>query len=156
MDSEYKEGSEYVLSQFIKEGSYGEVHSAQDVNTGFKFAVKKVTYCHLSFFPPPGFKVYYDCSLLCSILLSQIPLKRFSSEEVGAWSALRSPRVVELFGVVREGPNVVLFMDHKSGKQASLLPFRHTHTHTHTHTHSTFCQYSLLLWRLRVRLEIVG
>lgn len=43
MDSEYKEGREYVLSQFIKEGSYGEVHSAQDVNTGFKFAVKKVT-----------------------------------------------------------------------------------------------------------------
>lgn len=43
VDSEYKEGREYVLSQFIKEGSYGEVHSAQDVNTGFKFAVKKVT-----------------------------------------------------------------------------------------------------------------
>lgn len=43
VDSEYKEGREYVLSEFIKEGSYGEVHSAQDVNTGFKFAVKKVT-----------------------------------------------------------------------------------------------------------------
>lgn len=42
VDSEYKEGREYVLSQFIKEGSYGEVHSAQDLNTGFKFAVKKV------------------------------------------------------------------------------------------------------------------
>lgn len=45
MDSEYKEGSEYVLSEFVKEGSYGEVHSAQDVNTGFKFAVKKVKQC---------------------------------------------------------------------------------------------------------------
>lgn len=43
VDSEYKEGREFVLSEFIKEGSYGEVHSAQDVNTGFKFAVKKVT-----------------------------------------------------------------------------------------------------------------
>lgn len=53
----------------------------------------------------------------------QIALKRFSSEEVGAWSALRSPRVVELFGVVREGPNVLLFMDHKSGKH--LFPFTH-------------------------------
>lgn len=42
VDSEYKEGREYVLTQFIKGGSYGEVHSAQDVNTGFKFAVKKV------------------------------------------------------------------------------------------------------------------
>lgn len=49
---------------------------------------------------------------------SQIALKRFSSEEVGAWSALRSPRVVELFGVVREGPNVLLIMDHKYGEQA--------------------------------------
>lgn len=91
VDSEYKEGREYVLSHFIKEGSYGEVHSAKDVNTGFKFAVKKIA------------------------------LKRFSSEEVGAWSALRSPRVVELFGVVREGPNVFLFMDQKSGSLGQLL-----------------------------------
>ncbi|KAF3699963.1 Mitogen-activated protein kinase kinase kinase 14 [Channa argus] len=91
VDSEYREGREYVLSKFIKEGSYGEVHSAQDVNTGFKFAVKKMA------------------------------LKRFMSEEVGAWSALKSPRVVELFGVVREGPNVVLFMDHKSGSLGQLI-----------------------------------
>ncbi|XP_031717986.1 mitogen-activated protein kinase kinase kinase 14 [Anarrhichthys ocellatus] len=94
VDSEYKEGGEYILTQFIKEGSYGEVHSAQDVNTGFKFAVKKIA------------------------------LKRFSSEEVGAWSALRSPRVVELFGVVREGPNVVLIMDHKSGSLGQLIAER--------------------------------
>ncbi|KAF7661665.1 hypothetical protein LDENG_00256400 [Lucifuga dentata] len=94
VDSEYKEGSEYVLSKFIKEGSYGEVHSAQDVNTGFRFAVKK------------------------------IPLKRFSSEEVGAWSALRSPRVVKLFGVVREGPNVFLLMERKSGSLAQLIADR--------------------------------
>ncbi|XP_070836775.1 mitogen-activated protein kinase kinase kinase 14 [Chaetodon trifascialis] len=91
VDSEYKEGREYILSEFVKEGSYGEVHSAQDVNTGFKFAVKKIA------------------------------LKRFSSEEVGAWSALRSPRVVELFGVVREGPNVVLLMDLKSGSLGQLI-----------------------------------
>ncbi|KAK9534693.1 hypothetical protein VZT92_007123 [Zoarces viviparus] len=94
VDSEYKEGGEYVLTQFIKEGSYGEVHSAQDVNTGFKFAVKKIA------------------------------LQRFSSEEVGAWSALRSPRVVELFGVVREGPNVVLIMDQKSGSLGQLIAER--------------------------------
>ncbi|XP_071327073.1 mitogen-activated protein kinase kinase kinase 14 isoform X2 [Trachinotus anak] len=91
VDSEYREGREFVLSEFIKEGSYGEVHSARDVNTGFRFAVKKIA------------------------------LKRFSSEEVGAWSALRSPRVVELFGVVREGPNVFLFMEHKSGSLGQLI-----------------------------------
>ncbi|KAK2833205.1 hypothetical protein Q5P01_017094 [Channa striata] len=91
VNSEYREGREYVLSKFIKEGSYGEVHSAEDLNTGFKFAVKKMA------------------------------LKRFMSEEVGAWSALKSPRVVELFGVVREGPNVVLFMDHKSGSLGQLI-----------------------------------
>lgn len=65
---------------------------------------------------------------------SQIALKRFSSEEVGAWSALRSPRVVELFGVVREGPNVLLFMDLKSGKHTSSLPL----------IRSTFFQYLLI------------
>ncbi|XP_041634331.1 mitogen-activated protein kinase kinase kinase 14 [Cheilinus undulatus] len=94
VDSEYKEGREYVLSKFIKEGSYGEVHSAEDVKTGFRFAVKKVN------------------------------LKRFNSEEVGAWSTLRSPRVVKLFGVVREGPNVVLFMDHKAGSLGQLISER--------------------------------
>ncbi|XP_019949692.1 mitogen-activated protein kinase kinase kinase 14 isoform X2 [Paralichthys olivaceus] len=94
VDSDYKEGREFVLTHFIKEGSYGEVHGARDVNTGFRFAVKKIT------------------------------LKRFSSEEVGAWSALRSPRVVELFGVIREGTNVVLFMDHKSGSLGQLIAER--------------------------------
>ncbi|XP_017289042.1 mitogen-activated protein kinase kinase kinase 14 [Kryptolebias marmoratus] len=91
MDSEYKEGREYVLSQFIKQGSYGEVHSAQDLNTGFKYAIKK------------------------------IHLKRFSSEEVGAWSTLRSPRVVELFGVIRNGPHVLLLMDQKSKSLSQLI-----------------------------------
>lgn len=32
-----------MLTNFIKQGSYGEVYGAQDVNTGFRFAVKKVT-----------------------------------------------------------------------------------------------------------------
>lgn len=121
VDSEYKEGREYVLKEFVKEGSYGEVHIAQDVNTGFRFAVKKVRQSIL-------LSVFFHCRVSkCALIAhcffpsSQIALKRFSSEEVGAWSTLRSPRVVELFGVVREGPNVVLFMDHKSGKQASFL-----------------------------------
>lgn len=49
------------------------------------------------------------------MLSSQIPLSHFHSGEVSSWSALNSPRVVELFGVVREGPNVVLFMELKQG-----------------------------------------
>lgn len=52
---------------------------------------------------------------------SQILLKSFSSEEVGTWSALKSPRVVELFGVIREGPYVVLFMDLKAGELYTIL-----------------------------------
>lgn len=121
VDSEYKEGREYVLTQFIKGGSYGEVHSAQDVNTGFKFAVKKVPRSLPALILGLlGDAVLSQCSRSHSVSPppSQIALKRFSSEEVGAWSALRSPRVVELFGVVREGPNVLLIMDHKYGEQA--------------------------------------
>lgn len=116
VDSEYKEGREYIHSKFIKEGSYGEVHSAQDVSTGFKFAVKKVQQSILTPFFSQLINQFVAHSFLKS---SQIALKRFNSEEVGAWSALRSPHVVELFGVVREGPNVLLFMDLKSGKRAS-------------------------------------
>lgn len=120
MDSEYKEGREYILSEFIKGGSYGEVHSAQDFNTGFKFAVKKVKH-NLS--PHHIFSNHpvSPYSLLCL----QIAMKRFISEEVGAWSTLRSPRVTELFGVVREGPYVLLFMDLKAGKARSSLPLSH-------------------------------
>ncbi|XP_037112638.1 mitogen-activated protein kinase kinase kinase 14 isoform X2 [Syngnathus acus] len=91
VDAEYKEGTEFVLSEFIKGGSYGEVHGARDVNTGFKFAVKKIA------------------------------LKRFNSEEVSTWSALRSPRILELFGVVRDGPYVFFLMDHKTGSLGQLI-----------------------------------
>ncbi|XP_077591087.1 mitogen-activated protein kinase kinase kinase 14 [Stigmatopora nigra] len=91
VDSEYKEGREFVLSQFIKDGSYGQVHSARDVNTGFKFAVKKIA------------------------------LKRFNSEEASTWSALRSPRILELFGIIRDGPYVFFLMDHKSGSLGQLI-----------------------------------
>lgn len=50
------------------------------------------------------------------VVWSQVPLNRFSSEEVNTWSALDSARVVELFGAVREGLNIVLFMDLKPGE----------------------------------------
>lgn len=71
------------------------------------------------------------------IIVPQIPLSHFSSEEVNTWSSLDSPRVVELFGAVREGPSVVLFMDLKPGRKPE--PFHNksvvcvTHTHTVSH-----------------------
>ncbi|KAK5855908.1 hypothetical protein PBY51_007541 [Eleginops maclovinus] len=121
VDSEYKESKEYVLLEFIKEGSYGEVHSAQDVNTGFKFALKKIA------------------------------LNRFSSEEVGAWSALRSPRVVELFGVVREGPNIMLFMDLKSGSLGQLIAERgRLPEDLSLHYHSQILTALEYLWKKKV------
>ncbi|KAM9780091.1 mitogen-activated protein kinase kinase kinase 14 [Neosynchiropus ocellatus] len=94
VDSEYKEGSEFVLSKLIKGGSYGDVHCAKDLNTGFDFAVKKIA------------------------------MSRFTSEEVGAWSAVRSPHVLELFGVVREGANIFLLMDRKAGSLGQLITQR--------------------------------
>ncbi|KAG9350173.1 hypothetical protein JZ751_026526 [Albula glossodonta] len=93
-DFEYREGQEYTQLSPIQNGSFGDVYSVRDNSTGFKCAAKK------------------------------IPLNIFNSEEVGSWSALKSPRVVELFGAVREGPNVILFMDLKSGSVGQLLKER--------------------------------
>lgn len=94
------------------------MHRAQDVNTGFQYAAKKVTpsvLASLIFFLVHH--LVQEFALIAhSFFCRQISLMRFNSEEVGAWSALRSPRVVELFGVVREGPDVLLFMDLKSGE----------------------------------------
>ncbi|XP_041671927.1 uncharacterized protein LOC121528505 [Cheilinus undulatus] len=87
----YSEGEEYCVLHHIQNGSYGDVFCVQDKKTGFKCAAKR------------------------------IPLSHFSSEEVSTWSALNSPRVVELFGAVRDGINVVLFMDLKPACLAQLL-----------------------------------
>ncbi|XP_063045029.1 uncharacterized protein LOC134439110 [Engraulis encrasicolus] len=95
-DLEYREGHQYAILHHIQNGSYGDVFSAVDLNTGFKCAAKKV------------------------------PLCSFSWEEVGTWSGLSSPRVLQLFGAVREGPNVMLFMDLKTGSLAQLLRCRAT------------------------------
>ncbi|XP_051572759.1 mitogen-activated protein kinase kinase kinase 14-like [Myxocyprinus asiaticus] len=91
---EYREGREYECCKFLKQGSFGEVYSIKDKGTGFICAAKKV------------------------------PLVSFSSEEVGSWSALQSPRVVELFGVVREGPSIILFMELKSSSLGQLVEER--------------------------------
>ncbi|KAI3365722.1 hypothetical protein L3Q82_010163, partial [Scortum barcoo] len=88
---QYREGEEYCVLHHIQNGSYGDVFCVRDEKTGFECAAKK------------------------------IPLTHFGSEEVSTWSALNSPRVVELFGAVREGLNVTLFMDLKPACLAQLL-----------------------------------
>ncbi|XP_065805721.1 mitogen-activated protein kinase kinase kinase 14 isoform X1 [Labrus bergylta] len=88
---QYREGEEYCVLHHIQNGSYGDVFCVQDKKSGFKCAAKR------------------------------IPLSHFSSEEVSTWSTLNCPRVVELFGAVREGINVVLFMDLKPACLAQLL-----------------------------------
>ncbi|XP_061079369.1 mitogen-activated protein kinase kinase kinase 14-like [Conger conger] len=88
---EYKEGRDYSLLQHIRNGSYGDVYSVRDNRTGFRCAAKR------------------------------IPLKQFNSEEVGSWSAQNSRRVVELYGAVRQGPWVTLFMPLKSGSVGQLV-----------------------------------
>ncbi|XP_034049999.1 uncharacterized protein LOC117531074 [Thalassophryne amazonica] len=88
---QYREGEDYCIDYHIHSGSYGDVFCVRDKKTGFKCAAKK------------------------------IPLSHFSREELSTWSALDSPRVVELFGAVREGPNIVLFMDLKPACLAQLL-----------------------------------
>ncbi|XP_041829425.1 uncharacterized protein LOC121632225 isoform X2 [Melanotaenia boesemani] len=88
---QYREGEEYCVLHHIQNGSYGDVFCVRDKTTRFKCAAKR------------------------------IPLSHFSSEEVGTWSALNSPRVVELFGAVRDGLNIVLFMDLKPACLAQLL-----------------------------------
>ncbi|KAM9456893.1 mitogen-activated protein kinase kinase kinase 14 isoform 2-T4 [Clarias gariepinus] len=93
-DYEYREGRDYELRDLLKQGSFGTVYSIRDKSSGFVCAAKKV------------------------------PLKHFRSEEVGSWSALQSPHVVEFFGFVREGQSVILFMDLKPGSLGQLLAQR--------------------------------
>ncbi|XP_026772509.3 mitogen-activated protein kinase kinase kinase 14 [Pangasianodon hypophthalmus] len=93
-DYEYREGRDYELCDLLKQGSFGVVYSIRDKSSGFVCAAKKV------------------------------PLERFRSEEVGSWSALQSPHVVEFFGFVREGQSVILFMDLKPGSLGQLLAER--------------------------------
>ncbi|XP_067290428.1 mitogen-activated protein kinase kinase kinase 14 isoform X2 [Pseudorasbora parva] len=93
-NSEYREGREYSLLRHIQNGSYGDVFSIRDKHTGFTCAAKR------------------------------IPLCSFRWEEVETWSRMESPRVLQLYGAVREGPNVILFMDLKRGSLAQLLRMR--------------------------------
>nr|XP_021326064.1 mitogen-activated protein kinase kinase kinase 14 isoform X3 [Danio rerio] len=90
-NSEYREGREYSFLRHIQNGSYGDVFSIRDKQTGFTCAAKR------------------------------IPICSFGWQEVETWSRMESPRVLQLFGVVREGHNIILFMDLKRGSLAQLL-----------------------------------
>ncbi|KAL6476671.1 hypothetical protein MHYP_G00151700 [Metynnis hypsauchen] len=91
---EYREGRDYKVCNLIKQGSYGDVYSIRDKSSGFLCAAKKV------------------------------PLKNFCIEEVGSWSALQAPHIVDLYGFVREGRSIILFMDLKPGSLGQLLKER--------------------------------
>ncbi|KAI7792296.1 STE20-like serine/threonine-protein kinase [Triplophysa rosa] len=92
--SRYRESLEYSVLRHIQNGSYGDVFSIRDKQTGFTCAAKK------------------------------IPLCSFRWEEVETWSRLSGPHVLQLYGAVREGPNVMLFMDLKRGSLAQVLRMR--------------------------------
>ncbi|XP_077359004.1 mitogen-activated protein kinase kinase kinase 14-like [Festucalex cinctus] len=94
----YREGREYDVLRHIHSGAYGDVVCVRDCATRFTCAAKKV-----------------------ACLCVQVPASRFRQEEVTSWSLAASPRVLRLFGAVKEGPNVVLFMDMKPAGLAQLL-----------------------------------
>ncbi|XP_062072808.1 mitogen-activated protein kinase kinase kinase 14 isoform X1 [Lepus europaeus] len=100
LDYEYREEVHWATHQpRLGRGSFGEVHRMEDKQTGFQCAVKKVR------------------------------VEVFRAEELMACAGLTSPRIVPLYGAVREGPWVNIFMELLEGgslgqliKQKGCLP----------------------------------
>ncbi|KAM4844491.1 mitogen-activated protein kinase kinase kinase 14 isoform 1-T3 [Thomomys bottae] len=100
VDYEYREEVHWATHQpRLGRGSFGEVHRMKDKQTGFQCAVKKVR------------------------------VEVFRVEELMACAGLTSPRIVPLYGAVREGPWVNIFMELLEGgslgqliKQKGCLP----------------------------------
>ncbi|XP_026904776.2 mitogen-activated protein kinase kinase kinase 14 [Acinonyx jubatus] len=100
VDYEYREEVHWATRQpCLGRGSFGEVHRMQDKQTGFQCAVKKVR------------------------------IEVFRAEELMACAGLTSPRIVPLYGAVKEGPWVNIFMELLEGgslgqliKQKGCLP----------------------------------
>ncbi|XP_007535791.1 mitogen-activated protein kinase kinase kinase 14 [Erinaceus europaeus] len=100
VDYEYREEVHWAMRQpCLGRGSFGEVHRMEDKQTGFQCAVKKV------------------------------PVNMFRAEELVACVGLASPRIVPLYGAVKEGPWVKIFMELLEGgslgqliKQKGCLP----------------------------------
>ncbi|KAM8943332.1 mitogen-activated protein kinase kinase kinase 14 isoform 1-T1 [Lycaon pictus] len=100
VDYEYREEVHWATRQpCLGRGSFGEVHRMEDKQTGFQCAVKKVR------------------------------IEVFRAEELMACAGLTSPRIVPLYGAVKEGPWVNIFMELLEGgslgqliKQKGCLP----------------------------------
>eukprot|EP00069_Balaena_mysticetus_P018344 bmy_11363T0 len=100
VDYEYREDVHWATCQpCLGRGSFGEVHRMEDKQTGFQCAVKKVR------------------------------VEVFRAEELMACAGLTSPRIVPLYGAVKEGPWVNIFMELLEGgslgqliKQRGRLP----------------------------------
>ncbi|XP_030076775.1 mitogen-activated protein kinase kinase kinase 14 [Microcaecilia unicolor] len=80
VDYEYQERIHWTKLQLVGSGSYGEVFKMQDKKTQFQCAAKK------------------------------LPFGCFRSEELTTCIGLTSPRVVPVYGAVREGPWIMIFM----------------------------------------------
>lgn len=100
VDYEYREEVHWATRQpCLGRGSFGEVHRMEDKQTGFQCAVKKVR------------------------------VDMFRAEELMSCAGLTSPRIVPLYGAVKEGPWVNIFMELLEGgslgqliKQMGCLP----------------------------------
>ncbi|XP_071066806.1 mitogen-activated protein kinase kinase kinase 14 isoform X2 [Dasypus novemcinctus] len=100
VDYEYQEEVHWATCQpCLGRGSFGEVHRMEDKQTGFHCAVKKVW------------------------------VEVFRAEELMACAGLTSPRIVPLYGAVKEGPWINIFMELLEGgslgqliKQKGCLP----------------------------------
>ncbi|XP_066119492.1 mitogen-activated protein kinase kinase kinase 14 [Saccopteryx bilineata] len=100
VDYEYREEVHWATRQpCLGRGSFGEVHRMEDKQTGFQCAVKKVR------------------------------VDVFRAEELMSCAGLTSPRIVPLYGAVKEGPWVNIFMELWEGgslgqliKQKGCLP----------------------------------
>ncbi|XP_054448944.1 mitogen-activated protein kinase kinase kinase 14 [Pteronotus mesoamericanus] len=100
VDYEYREEVHWATRQpCLGRGSFGEVHRMEDKQTGFQCAVKKVR------------------------------VDMFRAEELTSCAGLTSPRIVPLYGAVKEGPWVNIFMELLEGgslgqliKQKGCLP----------------------------------
>ncbi|NXL85930.1 M3K14 kinase, partial [Alectura lathami] len=100
VDYEYREEVHWTKCQgSLGIGSFGEVYKIEDKQTGFQCAAKKVQVEH------------------------------FRAEELTTCAAITSPKVVPLYGAVKEGPWVTIFMKLMEGgslgqliKQSGCLP----------------------------------
>ncbi|KAG8505025.1 Mitogen-activated protein kinase kinase kinase 14 [Galemys pyrenaicus] len=120
VDYEYREEVHWATRQpCLGRGSFGEVHRMEDKQTGFQCAVKKVS---------GSWKE--AISITCPAREPRsVRVDVFRAEELVACAGLKSPRIVPLYGAVREGPWVNIFMELLEGgslgqliKQKGCLP----------------------------------